>query len=90
MRMKKLEKLIKEKCDVPIVSIRAYKPERLSYMNIEIITEFKFAMGNSVSPKLLEDMGIEETAKLISEIMSEEFKEKMKLANIKKLKFEIY
>ena len=93
-KMKELEKLIKEKCDIPIVSVKAYDPGKLAHemlgTGIEIVMEVKFGMGTSVSPELMKDVGIEETAELISNEMSERFKEKMELAGIKELDFEIY
>lgn len=70
-RMKKFERLIKEKCDIPIVSVKAYKPTGLGRPVIEIITEVKFSMGNSVSISLIEDMGVEKTAEIISDTIDE-------------------
>jgi hypothetical protein len=86
----KLKELIKKMCNIPIVSINIYEPDGFALsQQVEIIMEVKFSIGMSVSPELLKGRGIKQVAKMISKEMEENFKEKMKLANIKEAQFEI-
>jgi hypothetical protein len=91
--MTKLEKLIKEKCDVPIVSVKIYKADKLAEelgvaVN-EIIATVKFCISTSATSELLKSADKEDLAGLIAKYIDETYKEKMELAGIKEAEFVI-
>jgi hypothetical protein len=86
-KMTKLEKLIKEKCDIPIVSVKLYKADKLAeelgVANNEIIAMVKFGISVYLSSSLLKGVDNNKISDIVAKQISDLYREKMKLAGIK-------
>jgi len=89
-KVKKIEKLIKEKSKSPIVSVQIGLPNGILYNQAIVITEVKFSIQYFVSSNLIKKLKAEEIADLLAKQIDDCFREKMELAGIEKLELKLY